>query len=80
MCEIHLRHGWPSSYDARLRGVRSLVRVAVGLTLACVAWLLHKCVALWKAVYGTERPLGLFMKRTEFLFCSIFPSHRHITF
>ena len=51
---------WPSGFDAWLPSVSLQVRVSAG-SRSWLAWLLYKCAALWKAVYGpsaTERPQG----------------------
>ena len=65
---MHL--SWPSGYDAWLPSVSSQVRVSAR-SRSWLTWLLYKCVALWRAVYGpsaTERPpKELFVKRREFL-------------
>ena len=50
----------PSGYDACLPSMSSQVLNADGSPIG-LAWLLYKCAALWRAVYGsyaTKTPLG----------------------
>ena len=42
---------WPSGYDAWLPSVSLPIKVSAGSPIG-LTWLLYKCVALWRAVYG----------------------------
>ena len=72
------------AYNTWFPSMMSQVQVSTGFPYNKLAWLLNKCMALWRAVYSIELlqlkdALELFVKRREFLPGSMFLYRQDMT-